>query len=339
MTLAAPPLFSMIVPVLNGAETLGQCLASIRSSSFSDWELIVVDDGSSDNSVEIATTAGVKVLRTAGRCGPGAARNQGAAEARGDWLFFIDADCSPAIDALARAAEILRRKPTIDALFGSYDDAPSARGLVARYKNLQHHHVHQTGNRDATTFWAGCGVIRRSVFQKLGGFDTRRYSRPCIEDIELGYRLTAAGGRIRLAGEVQVKHHKAWTLVGVVRSDLFDRGIPWTLLLLERGRADGDLNLDWQGRSGVVLAILMAAGLGLAPFWPRTLMLTTGAGLVLVWLNLGFYRLLAAKGGLTLLIGGMALHWLYQLNCAIAYVTGRFLFWRRRHQEVPPGGS
>jgi len=322
--------------VLDGAETLRECLQAIDDSSFTDWELLVVDDGSRDESPEIASKAGATVLHTAGRQGPGAARNLGASQARGECLFFIDADCSAAPDTLARAAEILRQEPRIDALFGSYDDAPSAPGLVARYKNLQHHFVHQHGAEEATTFWAGCGAIRRSVFDRLGGFDTRRYGRPSIEDIELGYRLTQTGGHIRLAREIQVKHHKAWTLGGVLRSDLLDRGVPWSLLLLEREQVRQDLNLDFEGRASVVLALLMVLSLVLAPIWPRTLMISLGAGLVFLWMNSGFYRLLARKGGATLLISGIALHWLYQLNCAVAYLTGRFLFWRRDSGTTSP---
>lgn len=326
---AATPFFTVIVPVLDGAETLEECLTAMAASSFSDWELFVVDDGSRDESMEIAAASGATVLRTSGRQGPGAGRNLGAHHARGEVLLFIDADCSVGPDTLSRAAEIFRQEPRIDALFGSYDDAPSAAGIVARYKNLQHHFVHQQGNEIATTFWAGCGAIRRTTFERLGGFDTHRYERPSIEDIELGYRLTQTGGRIRLAKQVQVKHHKAWTLAGVVRSDFLDRGLPWTLLLLEQEQAGRDLNLDFQGRMSVVLALLMVLGLVLAPVWPRTLMLCVGAGLVLLWLNARFYRLLAKKGGFTLLVGGIGLHWLYQLNCAAAYASGRFLFWRR----------
>jgi len=332
---AAAPYLTVIVPVLDAAGTLEKCLRAIGESSFPDWELIVVDDGSTDGSMEIAAAAGATVLQTEGRRGPGAARNLGAGQARGEVLFFIDADCSATPETLARAVEILRREPQVDALFGSYDDAPSAPGLVARYKNLQHHFVHQQGKEEATTFWAGCGAVQRSVFERLGGFDTQRYGRPCIEDIELGYRLTQAGCHIRLARQVQVTHHKAWTLGGVLRSDLVDRGIPWTLLLLEEKPARKGLNVSFQGRLSVVLSLLMVLGLILAPFWPRTLMISLGAGLVFLWLNAAFYRLLARKGGAALLIGGIVMHWLYQLNCAAAYLAGHLLFWRRQARARP----
>ncbi len=321
------PLFSVIVPVFNGAGTLGLSLASLRASSLTDFELIVVDDGSTDESASIATEFGARLLRTGGRQGPGAARNLGVAEARGEFVVFLDADCSPAPDALQLAADLLHENAQIDALFGSYDDQPTARGLVSRYRNLQHHHVHQTGCREASTFWAGCGVMRRSTFQDLGGFDIYRYPRPSIEDIELGYRLRAKGGKIRLAPDIQVKHHKAWTLTSVLRTDLFDRGIPWTRLLMEKGGLPNDLNLNLRSRISVVMALAVLAGLALTPFWSVALWVALGSGSVLLWLNRDFYRLLARKGGLRLLVAGVALHWIYQLNCAVAYLVGRFSPW------------
>ncbi len=323
------PYFSVIVPVLDGAVTLGACLEALEASSFADFELLVVDDGSTDDSGEIARRAGARVLETSGREGPGAARNLGARHSLGEVLFFVDADCSVEPQTLARAAGVLQSQPEIDALFGSYDDSPSAPGLVARFKNLQHHFVHQQSEEIATTFWAGCGAIRRPVFERLAGFDTDRFGRPSIEDIDLGYRLRRAGGEIRLIKDLQVKHHKAWSFASVLRTDLLDRGIPWTLLMLEGQETGRDLNLDFRARASVVLALLLVLGLLLAPFWPRCLLISAGAGLILLWLNARFYAFLLRRGGLPLMLSGVVLHWIYQLNCAVAYLGGRFLFWRR----------
>ena len=285
--------------------------------------MVYVDSGSTDQSVGNAREHGAEVLQTAGRQGPAAARNLGAARAGGDILLFVDADCSVAPETLDQILEVFSREPDLDALFGSYDDSPSAAGLIARYKNLQHHYVHQQGAEEATTFWAGCGAIRKRVFESLGGFDTRRYERPSIEDIELGYRLRRAGGRIRLAKQVQVTHHKAWTLGGVLRSDLLDRGIPWTLLILESQPAEAALNVDARGRWSVVLAALVVLGLVAAPFWPWALALCLVSAGLLVWLHAGFYRLLFRNGGAGLLMVGLVMHGLYHLNCGLAYGIGR----------------
>jgi GT2 family glycosyltransferase len=83
-------------------------------------------------------------------------------------------------------------------VFDSYDDETGEKNFISQYKNLFHHFVHQQSNTEAVTFWAGCGAIRQEIFDKVGGFDTARYARPSIEDIELGYWMRRMGYRLML---------------------------------------------------------------------------------------------------------------------------------------------
>jgi glycosyltransferase involved in cell wall biosynthesis len=333
------PLFSVVVPVLDGGVTFERCLAALAASDFRDYELLVVDDGSRDGSAEAARRHASAVLATEGRAGPAAARNLGARRARGKYLFFLDADCEVLPTTLARAAAAFGADPGLTALFGSYDDAPAAPGLVARYRNLLHHWVHQQGSEEASTFWAGCGVVRRDVFLELGGFDARRYARPSIEDIELGYRLVAAGHRIRLDKALQVKHHKAWRLVDVLRTDIRDRALPWTRLLLERGRLGGDLNVDRTGRASAALAWLLAGtGIG-AIVEPRLGWVAAGAALALLVVNRAFYRFLRARHGGWFAVRAVALHWLYYLYSAAAFAWGALAHLARRLRGAAAGGG
>jgi len=108
---AEVPFFSIIVPVLDGGAAFAVCLRAISASTFHDWELIVVDDGSQDSSPTLAEAAGAKLIRTAGLLGPAAARNRGAGAARGRFLFFLDADCEVHPDTFARAARALSADP------------------------------------------------------------------------------------------------------------------------------------------------------------------------------------------------------------------------------------
>ena len=120
------PFFSIIVPVFNAEATLARCLAAIRSSTFSDWELIVIDDSSEDSSPAIAMRYADRFARLRQTQGPSHARNQGAKIARGHYLFFTDADCAVHPTTLAEAADLLRQHPNLDALIGSYDDQPAS---------------------------------------------------------------------------------------------------------------------------------------------------------------------------------------------------------------------
>src|SRR5262245_44260985 len=117
-------------------------------------------------------------------------------------LFFVDADVVLHPDAIARGRAQLV-DPSVDAVIGSYDDTPDARTLVSQFKNLAQHYFHQraAGRR---SFWGACGFIRRPVFDAVGGFNEARFSRPSIEDVELGWRVTHRGGRILLDPQILV---------------------------------------------------------------------------------------------------------------------------------------
>ena len=246
----------MIIPVFNSADTLKLCLASLRESLTLPIECIVVDDGSTDDSASVARGCGVSVLSTGGRAGPARARNLGAASARGEVLFFLDADVCVSPDTIGRVQSAFEGDSTLDALIGSYDDSPASKDFLSQYRNLMHSFVHQTGRREASTFWSGCGAIRRSVFTEHSGFD-EAYARPAIEDIELGYRLSRSGRKIALDPELQVKHLKRWTFIGLVKTDVLNRGIPWTELILRDQNMPNDLNLQLSQRVSVALAYVL----------------------------------------------------------------------------------
>lgn len=332
------PCLSVIVPVRDGGEAFARCLSALRRSRGAGTELIVVDDGSADDSAARAEAAGARLLSTSGAQGPGAARNLGARSARGEWLLFVDADCEVGTDTLAVAASAARDGDA-DAIFGSYDDAPAASGLVARYKNLYHHYMHQSAGATARSFWAGCGAVRRDAFLAVGGFDARRYPRPSIEDIELGYRLSDAGYRVRFRPDLTVKHLKAWTLAGLVRSDVLDRGVPWTELMLERGGIPDELNVRRRERVSVVAAWLLIAALAAAPWRPVALL---PAGAAAAWLavsHLGLYRFLARRGGPFFALAAIPLHWAYLAYCGVAFVWGAARHVRSKGRSSDAGGT
>jgi len=317
-----PPSLSVVVPVHNGAATLGRCLTALAASDSQPLERIVVDDASTDGSAAIAEEAGARVLRRTARGGPAAARNTGAAAATGEVLLFLDADCEIHPDAVAAVGRAFAEDPQLDALFGSYDDDPAERDAVSRFKNLFHHWTHQRAAREASTFWAGCGAIRRPRFLALGGFDERRYPLPSIEDIELGCRLRRAGGTIRIVPSIQVRHLKRWALGELIRTDLWRRGVPWTeLLVASRGACSG-LNLAWRSRLEVAAGLAAVAALLAAPVRPAALWLAAAAALALVLSSAGFYRLLARRAGPATLVAALPLHLLYALICAAALVIG-----------------
>jgi glycosyltransferase involved in cell wall biosynthesis len=282
---SSPFRLSIIVPVYNNPQDLRECLAALRALSCSGSEIIVVDDASTDDTPSVAAQMGVRVLQLSKNSGAAAARNYGANHARGDILFFVDADVVVAPNAPRRVVEVFATRPDLAAVFGSYDAQPRAGGVISQYRNLLHHFVHQTASPEASTFWAGCGAIRRSVFQELGGFDAERFPRPSIEDIELGYRLRQAGHRILLDKALQATHLKRWTLRSLIRTDIFHRAIPWSRLILQSKKVPDDLNLKRGQRLCVALVGFATICLLLAVFRLELLILWAAALLGVIILN------------------------------------------------------
>jgi glycosyltransferase involved in cell wall biosynthesis len=258
---------SVIIPVYNSAAHLQSCLEHLARSSTAPLECVVVDDGSTDDSAGVARAAGASVLSLKGPGGPARARNAGARIAKGDLLFFLDADVCVYPDTLSLVLNAFEEDQKLDALIGSYDDSPESQDFLSQYKNLMHCFVHQHARRQACTFWSGCGAIRRSVFLEHAGFD-ESYGRPAIEDIELGYRLRMAGRKVVLDKRVLVRHLKRWTFWNLLKTDILDRGIPWTELILRDRHMPNDLNLELSQRVSVALAFLLVAFTAAAAiFW------------------------------------------------------------------------
>lgn len=249
-----------------------------------------------------------------------AARNLGAGEATGDVLLFVDSDVEVGEEAVARIRAAFAAEPDLVALFGSYDDAPAAPGIASAFRNLLHHHVHQSSPGPATTFWTGLGAVRRDAFEQVGGFDE---SVSFMEDIDLGMRLASAGGRIVLDPEVVGTHLKQWTVWSMVKTDFADRGVPWVRLLLRHRHSAGTLNLSWRHRLSAVASIV---GVGAFAFGRPRVALASGATLVV--LNHGFYALLLRRRGPVEAGIGVGLHALHHLAGAAAVPVGAVLHFR-----------
>jgi GT2 family glycosyltransferase len=319
---------SLIVPAHNAVATLRACLEGLERSDVdrSLWELIVVDDASDDATVAIARDFTELIIATgAVPRGPAYARNRGADAASREILVFVDSDVVVHPDTLRRMIERLQSDSSLAAVFGSYDDNPAEPSRISRYRNLLHHYAHHKNAGKVPTFWAGCGAVRSSAFAAIDGFDEQRYPRPQIEDIELGYRLRQRGD-ILLDPSIQGTHHKRWTLGSIVRTDLLDRAIPWTELLLATGPVSRSStpSLGMRELMGTATAGLAVVAVVLAVFGGGIRVLAVAAVLAFatVSINAPFYGFLRKRGGVSLALVAVPLHFFYQLLSAIAVPIG-----------------
>lgn len=318
------PTVSIVVPFHRDLSYLRRCLAAFHPLP-EGAELIVVADAAVEDCRPLIQEFGARLLEIPGPSGPAIARNRGAAVARGEVLVFVDSDVVAARDALTRIVERFRIEPHVQAVFGTYDDVPGAPNFVSQYKNLAHAFVHRSSSTVATTFWSGLGAIRTRAFWSVGGFD-ERFPRPCIEDIDLGYRLHAGGNAIRLDHDLRGCHLKKWTIRSMIASDVLDRGIPWTQLIVRAHRIHNDLNIKSAYRVSVALAYALLALLALSIVEAASLLAALPVLALLYILNRRFYLFFVRTKGLAFALRLMPLHYLYHLYNGISFAVGTCIY-------------
>src|SRR3990172_4044936 len=295
------PFISVIIPVYNGSKYLNQCLDALMKSSYRQFEIIVVDDASTDDSVDICRKKGITVLQMPHQSGPAAARNYGSQKAQGEILLFVDSDVLVQQETITRVAADFMNNPDIAAIFGSYDDSPDASDFLSQFRNLFHHFIHQNSHREAKTFWTGCGAINKEIFFQLKGFDEGWFS---IEDIELGHRI--------------------W-----LKTDILPRAVPWSRLILSSGHLPWDLNLKTPHIISAVLVGLLTLTTFLIFLNPINLLgmhlniilliLSLLLILTLIILNRGLYAFFLQKRGVKFTILAIPIHFIYYFYSGVAF--------------------
>ena len=319
---------SVIIPAHNASSTLATCLEALTRLTSAPCEILVVCDGCTDDTAEFARLHGVRVIEYPLRRGAAHARNVGAAAAQGDVFLFLDADCVARCEVVSLTLEAASAGEQM--LFGSYTRETRVAGFLTKFKNLQHHFTHQQGADYQTTFWSGCGAVTRGAFEAIAGFDVNLQS---CEDIEFGSAASSLGYRVRLVRAMQVEHLKEYSLASLVRSDLFQRAIPWTRLIYSGRTGMGALNTNRRGRVSVAATGVMLVALIASPFWTPAVGAAALALLAVAAANRELIALAAQELGWLEGAASAGVLLLHYLVCGAGYVAGRSL------PKLPPSRS
>ncbi len=196
---------SIIIPTFNGGARIQNCLDALsKQIAGRNAEILVVNDGSTDNTIEVVKRYSEVRLITQANAGPAAARNRGAAEARGAIILFTDDDCVPMQDWL-NAMLAPFEDPAVVGAKGIY--RTHQKSLAARFVQIEY--------EDRYRLMAGLSCIdfidtysaafRRDRFLEMTGYDTS-FPVACAEDIELSYRMSARGWKMKFAPDAIVYH-------------------------------------------------------------------------------------------------------------------------------------
>ena len=296
---AATPRVSVVIPAYNAEDLMRTCLESVLASEGVTFEVIVVNDASTDATARVAQDFGCRVISLRANILSANCRNLGAELARGEIVVFFDADQTMAPDTLKKYAAVLDREPEVTAVVGSLAARTPLPGFFSQFKNFQHHYTHQTADPEGTTLASGLMAVRRDAFLALGGFEPA-FAGASIEDIALGYHMVRNGHRIRFAPAIQVVHWKGYTLRQLIHSDIVHRAVPWTGLMLRERVYRNDLNTKGGNVASVGVAALAVLGtlagiVGLQPGW----FVALGAVALIVLLNRHFLAAIQREFGLS----------------------------------------
>jgi glycosyltransferase involved in cell wall biosynthesis len=261
---------SIVIPNRNGAATIGKCLAAALASRHDDFEVIVVDDASEDDSVEIIGRFPCRLVRLARHGGAAKARNTGAAHSRGDVLFFTDADCVMQPDNLAIASRALARAGAQGVVGGTYTPLPHDRRFFSAFQSAFIHHC-ETSNPQRPDYLATHALaIQATTFRDSDGF--REDFLPILEDVEYSHRLRRIGYSLVMDPALQVQHIFGYSLARSLRNAMF-KASHWTFysirngdLLTDSGTASLGLKLNVALYFLGLALLLLFFATGSAPF-------------------------------------------------------------------------
>lgn len=230
-------LISVIIPNHNGNAYIGKCLEAVFSSRYENFEVLVVDDCSEDNSVEIIKRFPCKLIRLERHEGASKARNIGALNSKGDVLFFIDADCLLKEDTLSIVSRSFSSAEPETVIGGTYTRMPFDKGFFSIFQSVFINYF-ETKKADEPDYIATHAmIISARTFRKSGGFPED--FMPILEDVELSHRLRRQGCRLIMNPEIQVQHIFSFTLSKSLRNAM-RKSMYWIMYSLK----NRDLSAD-----------------------------------------------------------------------------------------------
>lgn len=317
------PFISIIIPVMNGERTIARCLQSALESDYppAAFEVMVVDDCSTDNTAAIAKDFGCSYLRLNEHGGAARARNAGARAAKGDALFFTDADCLMMNDTLKTCADAYKANPN-SVMGGTYTLIPEDKDIFGKFQSAFVHYS-ELKRQKPDYIATHAMLVSKDMFFKIGGFD-ESYSI-LIEDVEFSHRARNKGVELLMIPGLQVRHIFNFSLWRSLRN-AFRKAMHWTAysirnkdLFIDSGTASFELKINTISCFFIYAMVAAFAVSGN----PIAIVAAAIAVLLNIVYNLRFFKLLVESGGVSFLgIAGLYYMFVYPFAVASGGVMG-----------------
>lgn len=258
---------SIIIPAYNSAKTLPRLLDSIFASNFSDFEVILVDDGSTDETKKVVKDYGLRYFFIK-NSGPARARDFGSRKAKGEILVFFDSDVIVFPHTLKRIKKIFANKD-VKAVTGFWDKKQKTKDFFPRYKALREwvYWMKEDIGKYNYLFSTRVAAIRKKVYWEVGGFVGEGKGIDELEDVEFSYRLTK---KYPIVFDPKVMVHHEFDTFGKFMKKYFRRSFKWTKLFLryrKLNRTSFTPNEITIGALAVLVLIFFFLGVLWRPFW------------------------------------------------------------------------
>ncbi|MEE2887805.1 MAG: glycosyltransferase family 2 protein [Planctomycetota bacterium] len=262
---------SVIIPAHNAARFIEPCLrAALASAEAHDWEILVVDDGSTDETSRLAESFGVRTVRHEQSQGAAAARNHGARISKGDILVFLDSDVVVPEDTLPKLVNRLRESPEIHATGAHASPRNLSPSWSAHFVALRHSHAFYCQQMHdivgVSCFQSECGAVRREAFEGAGGFP-EKYSHAGMEDYAFGHEMERLGYVNVLLADAAYDHHyrSLWPRC----REVMRRSARWLPLVFRRRRFESQgMGASSRDSISFLISVAILVGISTALFHP-----------------------------------------------------------------------
>lgn len=328
--------FSVIIPAHNAARFLPETLKALAGNDLRNTEILLVNDASSDNTVEVAqrfeASLNLKVVTSTTQSGPAGARNLGTREASAPFLLFLDADVvlpSQALFWIRETLDLYSHREDVAGVLGAYSEDAPAGGFLTHFKNLSTTYLYRITETKSPFLHTAIFAVKREILGLVGGFDVRLDR---AEDFMLGISLGSRGYRFIIDRRLEADHLKQYSLREIFVED-------WQRIQnLRRIRLSGKERRfslrahRWSRLISVASPGLVAVSLCLSFVKPELLWVALGLVLVFLVANLRFGLYLAAKRGFWFGLGSLLFLFLEMLWASLAVFASLVT---RRRKETP----